>query len=120
LEPASQAVGDEGLQSGIAMKDRILIYVSLILSLTALAYAAWVHHQGSEVLAMQALRRREAELVRHWAPNLNTAYRDMLPDYKAVATNATTLEELLAPLVKMMEQVGSLTDVTNRTNGLPR
>lgn len=104
----------------IAMKDRILVYLSLLLGIASFAYAAWVHHQGSEVLATRALRRREAELVRHWAPKMNNAYLDMLTDQKQIPTNATTLEELLDPLVKMIEQVGSVTEVTNRTNSLPR
>jgi hypothetical protein len=65
------------------MKERTLTYLSLSLSIISLAYAAWVHHQGSEVLAMRALRQREAELLRHWGPKMAVVYKDMIPDASA-------------------------------------
>ena len=88
------------------MKDRTLIYCSLVLSIASLSYAAWVHHQGSEVLAARALRQREAELVRHWAPKMDIIYRDMVADPKKIPKSPTTLEELLDPLVTLMEHIG--------------
>jgi hypothetical protein len=97
------------------MKDRTLIFLSLFLSVLALAYAAWVHHQGSEALAGRALRQREAELVRHWTPRMQTVYRDMLGDPSRLPKNPTTLEELFDPLVSIIEGIGEAGNtVTNR------
>ncbi len=98
------------------MKDRTLIYTSLVLSIASLGYAAWVHHQGSEVLAARALRQREAELVRHWAPRLEEAYRGMLTDGTRIPKNPTTLTELLDPLIAVFDQLGDTSGgETNKT-----
>jgi hypothetical protein len=97
------------------MKDRPLIYLSLALSVASLSYAAWVHYQGSEILAMRALRQRETALVRHWAPRMEMVYRDMLADSTQVPKNPTTLEELFDPLVALLEQVGETGSHTNTT-----
>lgn len=88
------------------MKDRTLIYLSLALSVVSLGYAAWVHHQGSEVLATRALRQRETELVRHLAPKMEIIYRDVVLDPKRIPKNPTTLEELLDPLITVLNQIG--------------
>jgi hypothetical protein len=88
------------------MKDRTLIYLSLALSVASLGYAAWVHQQGSEALAARALRQREAELVQKFAPKMETIYRDLVLHPKRIPTNPTTLEELLEPLVLILNEVG--------------
>ena len=88
------------------MKDRALIYLSLALSGASLGYAAWVHHQGCQALAMRALRQRETELVRHLAPKMDIIYRDMLADPSRIPKSPKTLEELLDPLVTLLDQIG--------------
>lgn len=90
------------------MKDRTLSYISIAISLSSLAYAAWIHLQGSEVLARRALRQREAELVRSVAPKFVSIYRDMLPNEPVASKPPATLEELIAPLVKLMEGIGDV------------
>ena len=101
------------------MKDRALIFLSLLLSVAALGYAAWVHRQGSEALAARAVRQREAELVRHWTPRMQAVYRDMLGDTSRVPKNPATLEELLDPLLSVMEQIGEPTG-TATNKGISR
>ena len=86
--------------------------LSLALSVAALAYAAWVH-QRAEALADEALRRRETELVRAWAPKFDQVNRDMFPDIQSRPKSPTTLVELLNPLVLLMERVGEQTEGTN-------
>ncbi len=98
------------------MKDRTLIYISLAISLSSLGYAAWIHSQGSDVLAMRALRQREAELVRSVAPKFASIYRGMLPNEPVASKPPATLEELIAPLVKLMEGIGDVPgSSTNRS-----
>ena len=88
------------------MKDPALTYLSLALSIVSLVYAGWIHSQGSELLAMRALRRREADLVRSLAPKFAPIYRDMLPNDPVASRPSETLEDLIAPLIKLMEGVG--------------
>jgi hypothetical protein len=57
---------------------------------------------------MRALRQREAELVRSLAPKFAPIYRDMLPNEPVASKPPATLEELIAPLVKLMEGVGDV------------
>ena len=87
------------------MKDRTLIYLSLIVSISALSYAAWIH-QHAEQMATQALRQRERELVTRFAPKVRTVCLDMLGKTNVFATEPTTLEELVRPLATIMENVG--------------
>ena len=58
------------------MKDRILTYVSLAMSVAALGYAAWVHRQA-ESLAEVALRERENRLVKALTPKVQQVYEGM-------------------------------------------
>ena len=53
---------------------------------------------------MDALRQREAEMVREWAPKFERLYQNVLVDRKARPKNPTTIAELLDPLVHLMEQ----------------
>ena len=87
------------------MKDRALIFLSLIVSIAALAYAAWIHHHA-ERMATQALRQRERELVTRFAPKVRTICLDMLGKTNVFATEPTTLDELVHPLATIMESVG--------------
>jgi len=88
------------------MKDKTLIHVSLLVSIVALCYAAWVH-QHVEQLAAQALQRREREFVRTFAPKVQDVYRGL--GVTNIVGNAQTLDELFGPYV----------DVLNRMVGEP-
>ena len=61
------------------MKPHPLVYLSLVISLCAVGYAAWLH-LNAERLAMNALRQRETEIVNEFAPKLEQVYRDMFPE----------------------------------------
>ncbi len=87
------------------VKDRALVYLSLIVSIAALGYAAWIHRHA-EQMAMQALRQRERALVTQFAPKVRTVCLDMLGKTNVFATEPTTLEELVRPLATIMESVG--------------
>lgn len=96
------------------MTDRTLSRIAIGLSVASLGYAAWVHYEGSEVLATRALQRREAELVRELGPRMLAIYRDMVPNSTHVLKTATTLPELLDPLIALMEAVGDTSNPTNQ------
>jgi len=95
------------------MKDRILTYLALALSVASLCYAAWVH-QNSEELAMRAWHKRETELVRHWTPKFKELFEGVGPNAATWLKPPMTLEELFDPLIKIMNAVGTPPDsVTN-------
>jgi hypothetical protein len=94
------------------VKDRSLIILSLVLSVSALGYAAWLHHRA-DAFATDAPRHRETELVRAWAPKFDQMYRDMFPDLKSRPQTPTTLAELFDPLIRLMEHVGDVNEPTN-------
>lgn len=87
------------------MKDRALIHLSLILSISALAYAAWVHRH-SEQMATQALRQREQELVTKFAPKVRSISLEMLGVQHDFAKKPTTLEELFLPFTTIVTKIG--------------
>jgi hypothetical protein len=99
------------------MKDKALVYLSLGLSCVAISYSAWVHHQGSEVLAMRALKQREAELVRHWAPKFEQMFAGLNVELDPALKPPTTLEELFDPVVEMLNRLGQMDEP--ETNGVP-
>jgi hypothetical protein len=99
------------------MKDKALVYLSLGLSCVAISYAAWVHHQGSEVLALRALKQREAELVRHWAPKFEEIFSGLNVERNPPLKPPTTLEELFDPLVEMMNGLAGDEPETNGVSG---
>ncbi len=88
------------------MKDRALAYLSLAIGIAALGYAAWVH-QHSAQMAQQALRARERQFVRTFAPRVQSMYAGL--GVTNVVGKAQTLEELFGPYV----------DVFNRMAGEP-
>jgi len=83
------------------VKDRLLTYLSLIVSIAAFCYAAWVH-QHAKQMAIQALRTRETELVRGFAPHMRDVFRDMLGKTNALPADPTTLEELMGAWSTLM------------------
>jgi hypothetical protein len=97
------------------MKPHPLTYLSLGISLCSIGYAAWLHvnHLSADRLAMNALRQRERELVEKFAPRMEDVYRDMIPHRKPPNATPTTLEELIDPLIGLMESVGDTGETTN-------
>ena len=89
------------------VKERTIIYLSLVFSVAALVYAAWLHRHADQ-MAMQALRRRETELVTQLAPKIRTVYSDMLGSTNVYPTEPRTLEELFRPMLSLAEEVGEL------------
>jgi hypothetical protein len=75
--------------------------LALILALSSLAYAGYLHFTLSERLAKAAdtaLRQRERQLVSHFYPSLRRLFKDLgqqLPE------EPETLEELLGPLFQV-------------------
>lgn len=100
------------------MKDRTLIFIAIALSVISMAYSTWVYWQGSDVLATRALKRREKELVQSLAPKFVQIYKDMLPNQPEALKSPTTLEELITPLVKLMEGFGD--NPSSKTNSIVR
>ncbi|MBI1177433.1 hypothetical protein GC207_08330 [bacterium] len=90
------------------MKDRPLIYLALVLSLTALGYAIWVHRQADSI-AEAALQRREARFVDALTPKVQRAYTAMGITNRL--DHPTRLEQLFGPyLDRMNEMVGGDTN----------
>lgn len=98
------------------MKDRTLIYLSLLLSLAAIGYAAWVHHRADQ-MAADALRKREMEFVRHYTPKMMQVYAGMGAHTNAFPTAPQTIEELLRPMVDMMNRLGGSEEGTVSADG---
>lgn len=86
-----------------AMKDRFPNYLSLVFSVAAFGYAAWVH-QGANRAAVAALRQRELELVRFYAPHMQEVIAAMTETTAPATSPPETLEELFRPLVNIIEK----------------
>jgi hypothetical protein len=84
------------------MKDKALIYLSLIISIVALGYAAWVHQHAAQ-LAEQALQNRERQFVQVLAPKVREAYKNL--GMTNVVGNPMTLDELVAPYLEMVNRM---------------
>lgn len=91
------------------MKNRSLSVVSLVVALLAIAYGAWLHSRV-EVMAYEAVRRREHELVRHWAPKMEPIYADILEGKARTTENPETLQELFEPLMSLFDSLGAIPD----------
>ncbi len=89
------------------MKDRILVYIALAISLTALTYAGWVHSQAASI-ADATLRRRERAFVEALTPRVQQAYQGM--GITTQIDHPTTLEQLLGPYLDTMNRM--ITPVT--------
>ena len=93
------------------MKDRHIAIASLALSVLALSYAAWVHHRA-ESFAVEALRKREAEFVKAHAWKVREVIGDFGGVTGSVPENPETLDELISPLVLMIEGVDAASNVS--------
>jgi hypothetical protein len=82
------------------MRNRISI-IALVLSIASLGYAGWLQYRMDT-----ALERRERELVRRWAPQMRSIYADMIPGTNAMPADPQTLDELFAPLFRLVSQIG--------------
>ena len=100
------------------MKDRTLIYLSLALSMTAFAYAAWVHQHAAR-MAIEVLHNRELELITHYAPKVREFYSGLTGHTNAYTSDPKTLEELLRPITDTMNRVGGTED-GSPTNAPPK
>ena len=87
------------------MKDKALIYISLLISIAALCYAAWLHCHAED-MATKALRQREQEIVRHIAPKLKDVVDGVTGRTNSWTTEPTSFEDLLklsAPVFKLSD-----------------
>lgn len=94
------------------MKDRHIAIASLALSVLAFSYAAWAHHRA-EAFAAEALRKREAEFVKAHAWKVREIIHDLGGDVGSTTENAETLDDLISPLVLMIEGVDAASNVTD-------
>jgi|GEM_PF-4255217 len=83
------------------MKEKLLLYISLVISISALAYSAWLH-QHMQPLADQALQNRELQFVQKMAPKMKEVYLGM--GVTNVVANPKTLDELLGPWLDTMNR----------------
>ena len=89
------------MSSEVPTRPSRLVLFALVLSGLSLGYAGWVHWQMES-----SLQRRERELVRHWTPQMRSVYADMMPGPNALPLEPATLEELFAPLFRLVNQIG--------------
>jgi hypothetical protein len=82
--------------------NKAISIISLILSILATAIALW-RHVDHERAAKQALREREANLIRHFSPNLQKIAADF--DVTNYPTNPQTLEEAFDPILQVIEGI---------------
>lgn len=88
------------------MKDRVIAFVSLTVAVAALAYAAWVHI-CAEQMAMDALRKREVEVVAFWTPTVTKMSVDMLGT-NALPAVPRTFEDLSRPIIQVLNGLGEI------------
>ena len=95
------------------MKDRVLIYISLLVSILAITYAAWIH-EHAEQIAAEALRQREVVFVGRLAPKMRIVYSDMLGRTNIFVTEPRTIEELFQPVLSFLDTVGESPDAERK------
>ena len=87
------------------MKDRLLTFFALTVAVVALGHSVWLQGRAT-TLADEALRRREAEIVRAAAPKVSIMCQDMLgPSFQPASFHPTTLEELVRPLIVIVTKM---------------
>ena len=85
------------------MKTRLPIFASVVIGLAALGYTAWLHHR-MDSLAEQALARREAALVAHWAPRLEAIYDALAaPSHGVRPSPPASFEDVLDVFVTILD-----------------
>jgi len=88
------------------MNSRIVSYIALVVSVASLGYAVWLH-QNIDSIAQAALRQREGELVRHFAPNMLEFYQGFGIPKNKIPKSPQTLEELFQPWVEIITNMDS-------------
>jgi hypothetical protein len=97
------------------MNSRIISFSALLVSVAALSYVAWLHHNINS-FAQAALRQRETELVHHFAPGMLETYRETgIPENK-IPKMPQTLEELFQPLVEIITNMDSASEQPARSS----
>lgn len=91
------------------MKDRLITLISLCIAVAALGHSIWLQQHAAS-LADDALRRREATIVRAAAPKFAPMYQDMLGEsFQPANFHPTTIEELASPLIKIINMMNGET-----------
>jgi hypothetical protein len=97
------------------MNSRIISLIALLVSVASFGYTVWLHENINSI-AQAALRQREGELVRHFAPNMIEAYRGLgIPENK-IPKSPQTLEELFQPTVEMITNMDNTSEESAQTN----
>ena len=92
------------------MKDKLLVYLSLLISIAALCEAAWVR-QHADQIADQALQKREQQFVQTFAPKVRETYAGM--GVTNMVANPTNLDQLFSPMVESINRMsGPMTNST--------
>jgi hypothetical protein len=87
------------------MKSRLPAVLALALALVALGHSIWLQRHA-EVIAQNALLKREQEFVRSVAPDMRQVYQEMIgPSFSASTFHPTTLEELVRPFTSVLEKM---------------
>jgi len=86
------------------MNTRIVSCLALIVAISSLSYAIWLH-QHTEALVQQALHQREAELVKAWMPAVKDFCEGFGIPESSIPKSPATFEELFKPLQKVNEIV---------------
>ena len=86
------------------MKDKILALVSILLSVTALTYTAWLHNH-TEALVQQSLKAREREFVQTLAPKIQEVYSGF--GITNNVGNPTTLDQLFGPYLDIINRMAT-------------
>ncbi|HUA65293.1 MAG TPA: hypothetical protein VME24_05565 [Alphaproteobacteria bacterium] len=90
------------------MKDKLLIYLSLVISLIAFCDTVWVHEHAQQ-LADRALQKRELQFVQTFAPGIRETYAGM--GMTNMVANPTNLEQLFGPMLESINRMsGSATN----------
>ena len=85
------------------MKHGFIVHIALAVAVSALAHSLWVQWQAP-ARADEALRRREAELVRKAAPHVAEACVNMLPSFDEAGFQPATIEDLLRPVSEVISR----------------
>jgi len=79
------------------MKSNLLNRITLALSVSAISYCGWIHHQ-LDAQAEKAVARREAKLVAEWAPTVRLISAEVL-GRDTIPPSPQRLEQLSQPMI---------------------
>ena len=87
---------------------RIVISIVVILSLSSIGYAGWLHNHFITKIKYEtdeALKRREAVLIAKYLPRFKEMNESM--NLTPYGKDPETIEELFAPIGEMMDKLAS-------------